>query len=151
MTGGTLIHGSRRLKRHERAYLLKPVALAVGAVVALGGGEILLLAWSWWQRDSGAGYLCALLLVPILGGVSTIWRRSRPYRDDLAANRVESVVGRVGALAMAPEILPLRLGDRTFEVHGALLAGKKVDEPIMVEYLPHTGLAVAVDGKSNLL
>lgn len=146
-----LIHGTRALKPPERRYLLEQVGFAAGAIAVLLGGLLALAAWSLWQRDRGAMGLLALIAVPAALGVRALWTWATPFRRDLVDDRAESIVGKVGALELQPGPVPIYLGDRVFVLPGDLLAGKQVDQPILFEFLPHSGLALTVDGKPNPL
>ena len=148
---GTIIHGSRKLKRHERLFLLKHVGLAAAGILALLVLVAALGVWAVTQDDPGGRYLLVLLTPPALLAIRWLWRWATPYRRDLFDNKVESVIGRIGALDLQPGIVPVHLGERIFDVQTALLARKRVDEPILVEFISHSGLAVAIDGKPNLV
>ncbi|MBU6428468.1 MAG: hypothetical protein KGR26_05635 [Cyanobacteria bacterium REEB65] len=147
---GKLIHASRKLKPLERNFLLKRVGLAAaglaGLMVPLGG----LLTWAILAKDAGSSYLFVLLLIPALVVGRRLWRWSTPYRRDLFANRVESVIGRVGEFGKGRGIIPIYIGDQVFGVRSDLLETKKVDQPILIEFIRNCSLAVAIDGQSNL-
>lgn len=114
--------------------------------------ELLLafLAWAVASEDDGLRFLFVLLAVPTLLGIRYLHGLASTYGLDLKANRVQSVVGAVGSLELNADPVPLHLGEHTFYIQAHLLAGKRQGDPIMVEYLTHTSLAVAIDGKSNL-
>ena len=150
-SGGTIIKASRGLRGAERRYLWRRWAAYRGAQAAIGAAVLAFLAWAVLSEDDGLRFLFALLAGPALLGIKHFHHAAGVYAGDLRDNRVESVVGAVGSLDVSPGLVPLYLGERVFYIQSELLTRKRQGEPIMVEFLRHTGLAVAIDGASNLM
>lgn len=150
-TGGTIIKASRALRAPERRYLMRRWAAFTGGQATLAVSLLAFLAWAVVSEDDGLRFLFALLAGPALLGIKYLHGFSAVYGQDLKDDRVQSVVGAVGSLDVTAPLVPLHLGERTYYIQAELLARKRQGEPIMVEFLKHTGLAVAIDGKSNLM
>ncbi|MBM3269407.1 MAG: hypothetical protein FJZ01_17325 [Candidatus Sericytochromatia bacterium] len=149
--GGTIFKGSRALKTRERLYLLR-------RVVMCRGGQILAIAvvaglgtWSYLAEDGGLGFIAAILAIPAFLGSFYLQRTLAPYARDLWDNKVESIIGAIGGLDLSPGLVKLHLGEDVYYVQAELLRRKRDGEPIMVEFLRHSHLAVAIDGQSNLM
>lgn len=150
-TGGTIIKASRVLKPAERRYLWRRWAVFRGGQAAIGAGLLAFLAWAVVSEDNGLRFLFAILAGPALLGIKYLHEFAGVYGKDLKDDRVQSVVGAVGSLDLTAALVPLYLGERVYYIQADLLARKRQGQPIMVEFLKHTGLAVAIDGKSNLM
>ncbi|MBM3273940.1 MAG: hypothetical protein FJZ00_02215 [Candidatus Sericytochromatia bacterium] len=150
-SGGTIIRASRALKGPERNYLLRRWGAYRTGQAAIAAALLAFLGWAVYSEDAGLRFLFALLAGPALLGIKYLHDKAAIFGLDLRDNSVQSVIGAVGGLDLSPGLVPLHLGERIYYVQADLLRRKREGEPIMVEFLVHTGLAVAIDGRSNLL
>ncbi|MBI6546662.1 MAG: hypothetical protein HY692_07695 [Cyanobacteria bacterium NC_groundwater_1444_Ag_S-0.65um_54_12] len=147
--GGVVFRGKRALKSRERRYLRRHCFILLGCQLAMLGSYAVFLAWAIASEDIGLRYLSAILLLPLLIIGRHLQRYLRPIYRDLRDNRVESLIGRVGSLVLTTELIPLDLGERTYYVPSRLFDAKKLDQPILIEYLPACGHIISIDGKAN--
>jgi hypothetical protein len=150
-SGGTIIRATRALKGPERNYLLRRWGAYRAGQAAIAAALAALLLWAVYSEDPGLRFIFVLLAAPGLLGIKFLQDKAGIYGRDLRDNSVQSVIGAVGGLDLSPGLVPLHLGTRVYFVQAELLRRKRDGEPIMVEFLEHTGLAVAIDGRSNLL
>ena len=151
MSGGTIIKASRVLRAAERHYLWRRWAVFRGGQLAIAVSLLAFLAWAVLSEDNGLRFLFALLAGPGLLTIKFLNGPGSTYGRDIKEDRVQRVVGAVGTLDVSPGLVPLYLGEQIFYIQAELLARKRRGEPIMVEFLKHTGLAVSIDGKPNLM
>ncbi len=149
--GGTIFKGSRALKGRERLYLF-------GRWAMYTAGQVVILApfcgFVWWalaSDDNGLRFMAAVLGVPAAAGTFWLAKAARPFGQDLLENKVESIIGAIGGLDLTRGLVPLHMGPDIYHVQSELLRRKREGEPIMVEILRHSHLAVTIDGRSNLM
>ena len=146
----TFLTSQRRLTREEREHLLDRVRLLRwGArlvwlpTLLLGGAGIL-------QADPAWAFPALLAVVPAGWAARRLSGRRRVIDADLASGKVRCVMGLLGGSDSGDGWVPLHLGTDAFWVRADLLADKERDQPITVELLGRTGIALTVDGRSNL-
>jgi hypothetical protein len=122
------------------------------------GGQAAVLApfcgFVWWavaSDDIGLRFMAAVLGVP--AAAATLWlaKAASPFGRDLLENKVETIIGAIGGLDLTRGLVLLHMGPDVYFVQSELLRRKREGEPIMVEILRHTHLAVTIDGRSNLM
>jgi hypothetical protein len=144
---GSVLRSLRKLKAAEQRFLFRRLLAMRGIQASLMLGWFSFLAWGIRADDIGIKFITAVLFLPAFWGARKFGKIVSPLASDLKANRVESIVGKVGALGHTAGLMPIRLGEKTFMIPSELLNAKKVEETIVIDFLPESVEAIAVDDK----
>ncbi|MEB3300287.1 MAG: hypothetical protein VKO21_12495 [Candidatus Sericytochromatia bacterium] len=140
----------RTLSAEERRHLKGRITWLRRAGLAAWLPTLLPLGASVSLTEPGWTFPAVLALFPSWWTWRRLVERRKVIEGDLAKGKARCVMGLLGGSDRLEGWVPVTLGGSSFWVKADLLVGKAQDQPITVELLGQTGIALTVDGRSNL-
>ncbi|MBM3259803.1 MAG: hypothetical protein FJY99_08670 [Candidatus Sericytochromatia bacterium] len=140
----------RSLTADERRHLRQRMTWLRRAAQASWLPTLLPAVAAAWLRELGWLFPGMLAIVPSWWAWRRLEGRRKVIEGDLGRGKVRCVMGVLGGSDTLEGWVALHLGGSTFWVRADLLRDKEQDQPITVELLGDTGIALTVDGRPNL-